>query len=69
MLNAIAALNNGQNSFAHYTFRENKIFARTYGPKVGSKKVLDEFLSSLARRVQIPDVDFIMNLDSLCFLN
>eukprot|EP00457_Paulinella_chromatophora_P003876 gb/GEZN01003884.1/.p1 GENE.gb/GEZN01003884.1/~~gb/GEZN01003884.1/.p1 ORF type:complete len:531 (-),score=88.18 gb/GEZN01003884.1/:436-2028(-) len=59
---AVQKLNNGRNCFVHYVIKNNQIFSKQYGPMGGFQKFLDEVLHSLARKVRLPDVEFLFNL-------
>jgi len=46
----------------HYVVRSNMLHARAYGRWQGFQKFTDEVLLSLARRVRLPNTEFIFNL-------
>ncbi|XP_064640507.1 protein O-glucosyltransferase 2-like isoform X2 [Lineus longissimus] len=60
---AIARYNQrGSHSLCHYSIIDNKIYRKTHGEHVGFKMFMDNILLSLARKVKLPDMEFIVNL-------
>ncbi|XP_076015283.1 protein O-glucosyltransferase 2-like isoform X1 [Genypterus blacodes] len=49
-------------SLCHYTIKENKIYVKTFGEHVGFRIFMDAILLSLSRKVQLPDMEFFVNL-------
>ncbi|PIK61811.1 hypothetical protein BSL78_01266, partial [Apostichopus japonicus] len=49
-------------SLCHYSIINNRIYRRTFGQHVGFKMFSDAFLTSLARKVALPDLEFFINL-------
>lgn len=49
-------------SLCHYTIVNNVIYRRTFGQHVGFKMFSDAFLTSLTRKVVLPDLEFFVNL-------
>ncbi|CAF1244529.1 unnamed protein product, partial [Didymodactylos carnosus] len=52
----------GTYSLCHYVVKQNKIFRQCYGQHVGFKMFSDALLLSLSRKVQLPNMEFLMNL-------
>eukprot|EP00736_Rhodelphis_marinus_P011441 Rmarinus@m.19832 len=55
-------LDNGKNCIVHYVIKNNRIYGEAYGPYQGFKRMMDDMLLSLARKVWIPDTEFVVNL-------
>lgn len=49
-------------SFCHYIVKDNKIFRKCYGKHVGFNMFADNILLSLARKVMLPNFEFVVNL-------
>ncbi|XP_003427163.1 protein O-glucosyltransferase 2 [Nasonia vitripennis] len=49
-------------SICHYVIKSNQIYRNCYGQHVGFKIFSDAILLSLARKINLPDVEFFMNL-------
>ncbi|KAK7940012.1 hypothetical protein WMY93_003338 [Mugilogobius chulae] len=49
-------------SLCHYTIKDNKVYVKTFGEHVGFRIFMDAILLSLTRKVQVPDVEFFVNL-------
>ncbi|XP_072013889.1 protein O-glucosyltransferase 2-like isoform X2 [Amphiura filiformis] len=49
-------------SLCHYVIVDNTIYRKTHGEHVGFKMFSDAFLTSLARKVRLPDAEFFINL-------
>lgn len=49
-------------SLCHYTIKNNKVYVKTFGEHVGFRIFMDAILLSLTRKVQVPDVEFFVNL-------
>ncbi|XP_012285005.1 KDEL motif-containing protein 1 [Orussus abietinus] len=49
-------------SICHYVVKDNKIYRQCYGQHVGFKLFADAILMSLARKVQLPDIELFVNL-------
>ncbi|KAM9343348.1 protein O-glucosyltransferase 2 [Pholidichthys leucotaenia] len=49
-------------SLCHYTIKDNKIYVKTFGEHVGFRMFMDAILLSLTRKVQLPNVEFFVNL-------
>nr|XP_023695917.1 KDEL motif-containing protein 1 [Paramormyrops kingsleyae] len=49
-------------SLCHYTIKDNQIYIKTHGEHVGFRIFMDAFLLSLTRKVNVPDVEFFVNL-------
>uniref|UniRef100_A0A3Q3AY00 Protein O-glucosyltransferase 2 n=1 Tax=Kryptolebias marmoratus TaxID=37003 RepID=A0A3Q3AY00_KRYMA len=49
-------------SLCHYTIKDNKVYVKTFGEHVGFRIFMDAILLSLTRKVQLPDVEFFVNL-------
>ncbi|XP_028447389.1 protein O-glucosyltransferase 2 [Perca flavescens] len=49
-------------SLCHYTVQDNKVYVRTFGEHVGFRIFMDAILLSLTRKVQLPDLEFFVNL-------
>ncbi|XP_033754926.1 protein O-glucosyltransferase 2-like [Pecten maximus] len=52
----------GMHSLSRYRIIDNKIYRKTYGEHVGFKMFSDAILLSITRKVQLPDMEFFMNL-------
>lgn len=61
--NVLKRFNNpGAYSFCHYAVINNEIYRKCYGQYVGFNMFMDQILLSLARKLILPDVEFIINL-------
>ncbi|XP_033843281.1 protein O-glucosyltransferase 2 [Periophthalmus magnuspinnatus] len=49
-------------SLCHYTIKDNKVYVKTFGEHVGFRIFMDAILLSLTRKVQLPDIEFFVNL-------
>ncbi|XP_023258115.1 KDEL motif-containing protein 1-like, partial [Seriola lalandi dorsalis] len=49
-------------SLCHYTIKGNKVHVKTFGEHVGFRIFMDAILLSLSRKVQLPDMEFFVNL-------
>ncbi|RDD44136.1 KDEL motif-containing protein 1 [Trichoplax sp. H2] len=49
-------------AICHYSVISNKVYRNCYGEHVGFKMFMDAILLSLARKVKLPDLEFISNL-------
>uniref|UniRef100_A0A8D3A0X5 Protein O-glucosyltransferase 2 n=1 Tax=Scophthalmus maximus TaxID=52904 RepID=A0A8D3A0X5_SCOMX len=49
-------------SLCHYTIKDNKVYVKTFGEHVGFRIFMDAILLSLTRKVQLPDMEFFVNL-------
>ncbi|KAK3578461.1 hypothetical protein CHS0354_038550 [Potamilus streckersoni] len=54
--------NAGMHSLCHYKIIDNKIYRKTHGQHVGFKMFSDAILLSITRKVQLPDIEFFVNL-------
>ncbi|XP_054285028.1 protein O-glucosyltransferase 2-like isoform X2 [Macrosteles quadrilineatus] len=54
--------NSGSMSVCNYVIRNNQIYRKCYGQHVGFKMFMDATLSSLARKVKLPDTEIFVNL-------
>lgn len=52
----------GMHSICHYVVLQNNVHRTCYGQHVGFKMFMDNILLSLARKVKLPDMEFIVNL-------
>lgn len=52
----------GSISLCHYVIKNNEIYRKCYGQYTGFKMFSDALLEALVRLVQLPDVEFIVNL-------
>ncbi|KAJ8913564.1 hypothetical protein NQ315_017115 [Exocentrus adspersus] len=49
-------------SLCHYVVKNNEIYRKCYGKYVGFNMFMDNILLSLARKVELPDLEFFVNL-------
>ncbi|CAL1582737.1 unnamed protein product [Knipowitschia caucasica] len=49
-------------SLCHYTLKNNQVYVKTFGEHVGFRIFMDSILLSLTRKVQLPDIEFFVNL-------
>lgn len=49
-------------SICNYVIKNNRIFRKCYGQHVGFKMFVDALLEALVKLVQLPDVEFMVNL-------
>lgn len=59
---AIAYVLHNDTALVHYTILDNQIYGVAHGKYKGFKKFVDEMLMTLRRRVQLPDVEFLLNM-------
>lgn len=52
----------GMHSLCRYRIINNKVYRKTYGQHVGFKMFSDATLLSITRKVQLPDMEFFINL-------
>lgn len=52
----------GSMSICHYVVRSNQVYRNCYGEYVGFKVFMDSILLSLARKIKLPDMEFLSNL-------
>lgn len=52
----------GSRSFCNYVIKDNKIYRKCYGQHVGFNMFMDNILHSMARKMILPDIEFIVNL-------
>lgn len=52
----------GSVSLCHYAIKNNEIYRQCFGEYVGFKIFMDSILLSLARKVNLPDLEFFANL-------
>ncbi|KAM9851095.1 protein O-glucosyltransferase 2 [Aulostomus maculatus] len=51
-----------RHSLCHYTIKDNKVYIKTSGKHVGFRIFMNAILLSLSRKVQLPDMEFFVNL-------
>ena len=59
---AIARMNRNSSSLVHFAVKGNKIYSQNHGQYGGFQKFINEILLSLARKVQLPDMEFLLNM-------
>lgn len=52
----------GSVSLCHFVIKNNQIFRKCYGQYTGFKMFVDSLLITLVRLVELPDIEFIVNL-------
>lgn len=61
--------NPGAVSLCHYVIKNTQIYNKCYGKYVGFKMFMDSMLLSLARKVNLPDMEFFVNLGDWPLVN
>eukprot|EP00117_Sycon_ciliatum_P028601 scpid59976/ scgid22949/ KDEL motif-containing protein 1 len=59
---AMEVLNEREASIVHYVFKNGKIYAKVHGKYEGFKQYADKMWLALARRVKLPDMEFLFNM-------
>jgi len=59
----------GSRSFCNYVIKDNKIHRKCYGQHVGFNMFMDNILHSMARKMILPDIEFIVNLGDWPLVN
>jgi len=62
ILEAAEALKSQGHAIIQYVIKDNKIYAKNHTSINGFRMFFDRFFKSLARKVQLPDSEFLINL-------